>query len=177
MRHAERSEAGGARGTPHERGGKEQGRGVFEVTRARTRRLRVDAVRSAPGLAHLLERHQAAWARPDDENGRHGRGGAGVVGVGLVSERCGLPTEHPRRGERVQGSAACGSVRGGARRRRLRAAAADGVAMDARRCVEGMSAALGKAASRWMATVDGGRGTERAGRRASSTCVVFERER
>ena len=71
MRHAERSEAGGARGTPHERGGEEQGRGVFEVTRARTRRLRVDAVRRAPGLAHLLERHQAAWARPDDENGRH----------------------------------------------------------------------------------------------------------
>ena len=38
------------------------------------------------------------------------------MGVGLVSEQCGLRTEHPHRGEREQGSAACGSVRGGALR-------------------------------------------------------------
>eukprot|EP00964_Phaeocystis_antarctica_P070137 scaffold42680_cov67-Phaeocystis_antarctica.AAC.5 len=77
-----------------------------------------------------------------------------------------------QRSEREQGSAACGSVPGGARRRQRRRTAWRW--MDARRCVEGMSAALGSGggASRWMAAE-----AQRAGRRASSTCVVFERER
>ena len=45
------------------------------------------------------------------------RGEEGVVGVGLVSERCGLPTEHPT-GEREQ----VGALHAGGERERRSAA-------------------------------------------------------